>query len=84
MIEQRPTLSQESLSVAVARPSPCIFGDETMSPPRPGMRKATLAFIPKIVSTFLVLILAGPWMLSQITSYAHDLLVQIPQLAGGG
>jgi flagellar biosynthetic protein FliQ len=48
------------------------------------IQEMTLAFIPKIVATFLVLILAGPWMLSQITTYAHDLFVQIPQLAGGG
>lgn len=48
------------------------------------IQEMTLAFIPKIVATFLVLVLAGPWMLAQITAYTHDLFVQIPQLAGGG
>jgi flagellar biosynthetic protein FliQ len=48
------------------------------------IQEMTLAFIPKIIATFLVLILAGPWMLAQITAYTHDLFVQIPQLAGGG
>ena len=46
------------------------------------IQEMTLAFIPKIIATFLVLVFAGPWMLAQITSYAHDLFLQIPQLAG--
>lgn len=47
------------------------------------IQEMTLAFIPKIIATFLVLVLAGPWMLAQITDYTHDLFVQIPQIAGG-
>lgn len=47
------------------------------------IQEMTLAFIPKIIATFLVMILAGPWMLAQITGYTHDLFTQIPQIAGG-
>jgi flagellar biosynthesis protein FliQ len=47
------------------------------------IQEMTLAFIPKIVATFLVLILAGPWMLAQVSDYTRDLFQQIPSIAGG-
>ena len=43
---------------------------------------ATLSFIPKLVGTFLVLILAGPWMLQLIVDYIRQLFERIPQLIG--
>lgn len=48
------------------------------------IQELTLTFIPKIVATFVVMLIAGPWMLDQVTTYAHELFVQIPQLAGTG
>jgi flagellar biosynthetic protein FliQ len=44
--------------------------------------EATLSFIPKLVGTFLVLALAGPWMLSMFVDYIRQLLERIPQLIG--
>jgi len=46
------------------------------------INEATLSFIPKLVGTFLVLALAGPWMLSMFVHYIRQLLERIPQLIG--
>ena len=46
------------------------------------INEATLSFIPKLVGTFLVLILADPWMLQLIVDYIRQLFERIPQLIG--
>lgn len=46
------------------------------------INEQTLSFIPKIVGTFLVMLLAGPWMLSYITEYFQRLYNSIPGLIG--
>lgn len=46
------------------------------------INEATLSFIPKLVGTFLVLVLAGPWMLQLIVDYIRQLFESIPQLIG--
>ena len=46
------------------------------------INEATLSFIPKLVGTYLVLILAGPWMLQLIVDYIRQLFERIPQLIG--
>jgi flagellar biosynthesis protein FliQ len=46
------------------------------------IQEATLSFIPKIVASGIVAIVAGPWMLDVLTSYAHELYMAIPELAG--
>ncbi len=46
------------------------------------INEATLSFIPKLVGTFLVLILAGPWMLQLFVDYIRQLFERIPQLIG--
>ncbi len=48
------------------------------------IQEMTLTFIPKLVVAGVVMIVAGPWMLAQITAYSHDLFVSIPALAGPG
>lgn len=42
------------------------------------INEQTLSFIPKMVAAFLVLILAGPWMLSFITEFFQRLYNNIP------
>ena len=44
------------------------------------LQEFTLQFIPKIVAAVLVIALAGPWMLSSIVSYTHELFQSIPQV----
>ncbi|MDR3220416.1 MAG: flagellar biosynthesis protein FliQ [Candidatus Accumulibacter sp.] len=46
------------------------------------INEATLSFIPKLVGTFMVLILAGPWMLQMFVDYFRQLFERIPQLIG--
>lgn len=46
------------------------------------IQEQTLTFIPKILATFGVLIVMGPWMLGQLLSYASDLWLSIPQMIG--
>ena len=47
------------------------------------IQEQTLSFIPKIVGMVVVLVVAGPWMLGQITTWTQDLYGQIPNLVGG-
>lgn len=46
------------------------------------IQEQTLAFIPKIVAIAVVLVVAGPWMLSQVLSYTADLYNGIPGMVG--
>ena len=46
------------------------------------INEQTLSFIPKLLVTILVLVLAGPWMLEIITDYAHQIFTEIPSLIG--
>jgi flagellar biosynthetic protein FliQ len=46
------------------------------------IQEQTLTFIPKIVATFVVLLIGGPWMLNQMLGYATDLWRSIPTLIG--
>ncbi|HWV18558.1 MAG TPA: flagellar biosynthesis protein FliQ [Rhodocyclaceae bacterium] len=46
------------------------------------INEATLSFVPKLVVTFLVLLLGGPWMLAVITDYMRRLFESIPSLIG--
>ena len=46
------------------------------------INEATLSFIPKLVGMFLVLILAGPWMLQMVVDYIRRLFESIPQIIG--
>jgi flagellar biosynthetic protein FliQ len=46
------------------------------------IQEITLTFVPKIVVTGIVLVIAGPWMLDRITAYTTQLFVEIPLLVG--
>lgn len=46
------------------------------------INEMTLSFIPKLLVTFVVLMLAGPWLLRVLTSYAERVLEDIPYLIG--
>ena len=46
------------------------------------INEQTLSFIPKLVGMFLVLILAGPWMLQMVVDYIRRLFESIPQIVG--
>ncbi|HMT79389.1 MAG TPA: flagellar biosynthesis protein FliQ [Azonexus sp.] len=46
------------------------------------LNESTLQFVPKLVAMFLVLLLAGPWMLQYLIDYIQRLFGSIPQLIG--
>ncbi len=43
------------------------------------IQEQTLSFIPKIAAVIVVLFLAGPWMLSQITDFTAQILGNLNQ-----
>jgi flagellar biosynthesis protein FliQ len=45
------------------------------------INEMTLSFIPKLLVMFLVMALAGPWMLQIMTDYMQRLYTDIPWLA---
>lgn len=47
------------------------------------IQEQSLSFIPKIIAIAAVIVLLGPWMLSQLVSYTQQLFMSIPQLVGG-
>ena len=42
------------------------------------IQEMTLTFIPKILATIVVMVVAGPWMLNQIITYTQQLWLGIP------
>jgi len=46
------------------------------------IQEQSLTFIPKIIATAVVLIVAGPWMMNQLLAYTEELFRSIPTLVG--
>ncbi|MEW9900079.1 flagellar biosynthesis protein FliQ [Chitinivorax sp. PXF-14] len=46
------------------------------------INEMTLSFIPKLLGTFAVMVVAGPWMLELLTDYTIRLYTSIPNLIG--
>lgn len=46
------------------------------------INEMTLSFIPKLIVTMMVIVLAGPWMLRTLVSYTQRLIEDIPQMLG--
>lgn len=46
------------------------------------INEMTLSFIPKLIITMLVIVMAGPWMLRVLVTYTQNLIGEIPQLIG--
>jgi flagellar biosynthetic protein FliQ len=46
------------------------------------INEATLTFIPKLLTAFAVLAVAGPWMLTTIVDYLQRTLQSIPTVVG--
>ena len=45
------------------------------------IQEQTLQFIPKVLALVAVLLVGGPWMLSELLAYTNDLWSSIPQYA---
>jgi flagellar biosynthetic protein FliQ len=46
------------------------------------INEASLSFIPKLLITFLVFVLIGPWMIEMAMDYTIRLFQSIPQMIG--
>jgi flagellar biosynthetic protein FliQ len=46
------------------------------------INEATLSFVPKIIAVFVVLVLAGGWILEELVGFAVALYERIPVLIG--
>ena len=46
------------------------------------INEMTLSFIPKLIVTLVVMVVAGPWMLNLLTDYTLRLFHSIPSLIG--
>ncbi|KOO46600.1 flagellar biosynthesis protein FliQ [Priestia koreensis] len=46
------------------------------------IQEQTLAFIPKIVAVMLGIVLFGPWMLSKMISFTHDIFANLYRYIG--
>ncbi len=45
------------------------------------IQEMTITFVPKIIVTFVSLLLFGSWMLSKLTDFTRGILESIPMLA---
>lgn len=45
------------------------------------INESTLSFIPKLIAIAVTLVIAGPWMLTTLLDYMHNMLTSIPSLA---
>ncbi|MBX5475185.1 MAG: flagellar biosynthesis protein FliQ [Thermoleophilia bacterium] len=46
------------------------------------IQEPTLSFVPKILAVGAVVAVAGPWIMSQLVAYTHEVLLRIPSVAG--
>ncbi len=46
------------------------------------INEATLSFIPKLLITFIVMLIGGPWILQVMTTYTRQLIQNIPSMIG--
>jgi flagellar biosynthetic protein FliQ len=46
------------------------------------INEMTLSFIPKLLGIFIVLVMAGPWMVNTIVDYIQRLFGSIPWMIG--
>jgi len=46
------------------------------------INEMTLSFIPKLLAMFLVILLAGPWMLTVLVDFTRRILSSLPQMIG--
>lgn len=80
------TLAIQAIKVAASLAGPLLFAALiigliiSLLQAATQINEMTLSFIPKIVAVVMVLIIAGPWMLSVIVDYIRILLTDIPNL----
>jgi len=46
------------------------------------INEMTLSFIPKLIAILVTMVLAGPWMITQMTDYMRQLFENLPFMIG--
>jgi flagellar biosynthesis protein FliQ len=46
------------------------------------IQEMTITFVPKVIVTFLALLVFGSWMLSKLAGFLRDVIVSIPDMVG--
>jgi len=46
------------------------------------INEQTLSFLPRLLTTLLAIMLAGPWLLTRVLDYTQQLITNIPFLVG--
>lgn len=70
------------LVVTILLPALCVGLLVAMFQAATQINEQTLTFIPKILVTLGVLMVAGPWMLTIVLNYTEQLIENIPMLIG--
>lgn len=82
------TVGQEALVVAVKITAPILLSSllvglvVAMFQAATQINEMTLTFVPKLITLGVVLVVAGPWILSVLIDYIHGLFKSIPSLIG--
>jgi len=46
------------------------------------IQEMTITFVPKVIVTFLALLVFGSWMLSKLAGFLREVIVSIPDMVG--
>ena len=82
------SVAQQALTVATLLAAPLLLGALATGliigvlQAATQINEMTLSFIPKLLALVAMLMVAGPWMLQEITSFTRQLIVSIPGLIG--
>ena len=80
------TLGQQALQVMLLLAAPMLLAAlatgllVSIFQAATSINEQTLTFVPKLVVMFIVMILAGPWMIGLMTDYMTRLFSSIPEL----
>ena len=82
------TLSHEAMYVALLLAAPLLLVSlvvglvVSLFQAATQINESTLSFIPKLIAIAVTLVIAGPWMLTTMLDYMHQMFTSIPSLAG--
>jgi flagellar biosynthetic protein FliQ len=82
------TLSQQALEITVMVSAPLLLAAlitgllVSIFQAATQINEMTLSFIPKLLAMFVVMVVAGPWMLGVMMEYMQRLYSNIPWMVG--
>mgnify|MGYP001583993632 CR=1 FL=1 len=82
------TLSQQALEITIMVSAPLLLAAlatgllVSIFQAATQINEMTLSFIPKLLAMFVVMIVAGPWMLGVMMEYMQRLYANIPWMVG--